>query len=105
MDSVESEFEAVGNPEFIEDIVQVIFHGLFADEKLFADFAVAEALRDKLNDFFFAVAQQRLFAALAGLCGFLESVNHFRSHAIIQPDFTVGDFADAFHQQVAGGLL
>ena len=97
MDSVESEFETVGNSEFIENIVQVIFHRLFADEEFFADFAVAESLRDKLNDFFFAVAQQRLFAALAGLRRLLESVNHFRGHAVIEPDFAVGNLANAFH--------
>src|SRR5579863_788067 len=84
MDGVEGQFETVGNSEFIENIVQVIFHRLFADEELLADFAIAEALCDELNDFFFAVAQQRLFAALTGLRRLLEGVNHFRGHAIIE---------------------
>ena len=105
VDGVEGEFEAVGNAEFVENIVQVILYGLFADEELFADFAVAEALGDQLNDFFFAIAEQRLFAARAGFGGLLEGVDHFGGHAIVQPDFAVVDFADALQQQIAGGLL
>src|SRR5579863_1875280 len=66
VDGVESELEAIGDAELVENIVQVVFHRLFADEKLLADFAVAEALRDELNDFLFAVAEERLFAALSG---------------------------------------
>ena len=67
VDGVESEFEAIGNAKLVENIVQVIFYGLLADEKFFADFLVAETLGDELNDFFFAVAEERLFAARAGL--------------------------------------
>src|SRR6266851_582808 len=67
VDGVERQFEAVGNAELVENVVQVIFYGLLADKKLFADFLVAETLRDELHDFFFAVAEQRLFAARAGL--------------------------------------
>ena len=32
VDGVEGQFQAVRDPEFIEDIVQVILYGLFADE-------------------------------------------------------------------------
>ena len=67
VDGVEGQFQAVGNAQFIEDVVQVILHGLFADEELFADFLVAVALRDKLDDFLFAVAEQRFFAARAAI--------------------------------------
>ena len=44
VDGVEGQFEAVGDAELIEDVVQVIFHRLFADEEFLSDFAVAEAL-------------------------------------------------------------
>ena len=54
---IQGEFEAVGDAELIENIVQVVFHGLFGDEELFSDFLVAEALGDELDDFFFAVAE------------------------------------------------
>jgi hypothetical protein len=60
VNGVESQLKAVGNAELVEDIVQVIFYGLFADEQFFADLFVAVALCDQLHDFFFAVAQQRL---------------------------------------------
>src|SRR5260370_40840382 len=57
VDGVEREFEAVGNAELVENVVQVILDRLLADKKLFADFLVAETLRDELHDFFFAVAE------------------------------------------------
>lgn len=56
MDGVEREFEAVGNSELVEDIVQVILYGLFADKKLFTYFTISKTLRDELHDFFFAIA-------------------------------------------------
>ena len=65
MNRVQREFEPVGNAEFVEDIVQVIFYSLLADEKFFADFLVAISLSHQLHDLFFAVAQQRLLAARA----------------------------------------
>jgi hypothetical protein len=57
MDSVEGEFEAVGDTEFIENIMQVVLHRLFADKKLFPDFAVAESLGYELYNFFLAVTK------------------------------------------------
>src|ERR1700732_624098 len=54
---VEGEFEAVGNAEFIENIMQMVLHRLLANEELFPDFAVAEALRYELYDFFLAVTK------------------------------------------------
>ena len=95
MDSVERQFEAVGNAELVKDIVEVVLYGLFADEELFADFAIAEALGDELNDFLFAFAEEGLFAALAGLGGFLEGVDHFGGHTVIEPDFAIVDLANA----------
>ena len=67
MDGVKSEFQAIGNAKFVKDVVEVIFYGLLGDEELFADFFVAEALGDQLNDLFFAVAEKRFFAARTGL--------------------------------------
>src|SRR6266478_5766521 len=105
VNGVEGKLQAVGNAELVEDIVQVIFYRLFADEKLFADFLVAEALRDELHDFLFAVAQQGLFAARAGFRGFGESLHDFGGHAVVQPDFAGVHAVNAFYQQVGGGLL
>ena len=105
VDGVESEFEAIGNAKLVENIVQVIFYGLLADEKFFADFLVAEALGDELNDFFFAVAEERLFAARAGLGGLRERFHDLGGHAVIEPDFARMNAVDAFYQQISGGLL
>jgi len=105
VDGVEGEFEAVGDAEFIEDVVKVILYGLFGDEKLFADFFVAEALGDELNDFFFAVGKKRLFAARTGLGRFRERFHDFRSHTIVEPDFAGVDTVNALDEKVRGGLL
>jgi hypothetical protein len=105
VNGVESEFEAIGNAELVENIVQVIFYGLLADEKFFADFLVAETLGDELNDFFFAVAEERLFAARAGLGRFRESFHDFGSHAIVEPNFAGMNAVNTFYEQVRGGLF
>src|SRR5579863_8577012 len=83
-DDVKSELEAVRNAEFVEDVVQVIFYGLLGDKKLFTDLFVAEALRDELNDFLFAVGEQRLFAARPGFRRLRERLHDFGGHAIIE---------------------
>jgi hypothetical protein len=105
VDGVESEFEAIGNAKLVENIVQMILYSLLADEKFFADLLVAEALGDELNDFFFAVAQEWLFAARARLGRFGESFHDFGSHAIVEPDFAGVNAVDAFYEQVSGGLF
>jgi hypothetical protein len=46
MDGVQGQFQAVGDAELVEDVVQVVLDGLFGDEEFFADFLVAEALGD-----------------------------------------------------------
>src|SRR6202167_4717925 len=102
MNCVESEFEAIRNTELVENVMTMVFHRLFADEKLFADFAVAETLGYELNDLFLSFTQERLFAALAGLRGLLKRIDHFGGHAVVEPDLTVENLADTFHQQVAG---
>ena len=66
MKGVERQLQAIGDSQLVENVVQMILYGLLADEELLADFLVAEALRDELNDFLLAVAEQRLFAARAG---------------------------------------
>ena len=105
VDRVEGEFQAIRDAEFVEDVVQVIFDGLLGDEKLLADFLVAETLGDELDDFFFAVGEQRLFAARAGLGRFRESLHDFGGHAIIEPNFAGVNAVNALYEQVGGGLL
>ena len=57
VDGIQGQFEAIGNTQLIEDIVEMVFYGLFADKELLADFSVAESLGDELHDFLFAIAQ------------------------------------------------
>jgi hypothetical protein len=85
--------------------VEVVFYGLFGDEEFFADFFVAEALGDELDDFFFAVAEQGLFAAGAGFGGFGEGFHDFGGHAIVEPDFSGVDAMNAFDEEIGGGLF
>jgi len=105
VDGVEGEFEAVGNAELVEDVVEMVFDGLFGDEKLFANFFVAETLGDQLDDFLFAVAEKRLFAARTSVGRFRESLHDFGGHAIVEPDFACMDAMNAFDEKIGGGLL
>src|SRR5258708_19803581 len=61
VNGVQRQFEAVGDAELVEDVMQMVFYGLLGDEELFADFLFAEALRAQLHAFFLPVPQQRLF--------------------------------------------
>jgi hypothetical protein len=105
VDGVQRQLEPVGHAELVKDIVQMVFDGLFGDEKLFADFLVAKALRDELHNFLLAVAEQRLFAARPGLAGLRESLHDLGGHAVIEPDFAGMHAMNAFHQEISGGLL
>src|SRR2546425_8734703 len=69
VDGVEGQLEPVRNPELVENVMEVVFDGLFADEELFPDFLVPIALSDQLDDFLLAVAEQGLFAARAAVGG------------------------------------
>ena len=102
---VEGKLEPVGNAELIKNIVQVILYGLLADEELFADFLVAEPLGDELNDFFFAIAEERLFAARAGFGGFRKGLHDFGGHAIVEPNFAGENAVDTFNEKVGCGLF
>jgi len=97
VDGVKGEFEAVRDAELVENIVKVILNRLLRNEKLFANFLVAETLSDELDDFFFAVAEKRLFAARAGLGRFRERLHHFGGHAIVEPDFARVHAMNTFH--------
>jgi hypothetical protein len=105
MNRVQSQLEAVGDAEFVKDVVEMVLDGLLADEELFADFFVAEALSDELDDFLFAVAEQGLFAARAGFGGLGEGFQDLGGHAVIEPDFAGVDAVNAFYEQIGGGLL
>src|SRR5271156_6718294 len=78
MDGIQRKFQTVGYAQFIENIMQMIFYRLFADEKFLADLTIPETLRHQLHDFLLAVAQQRFFPPLPRFRGLLESINHFR---------------------------
>jgi len=62
VDGVEGQLEPVRNPELVENVMEAVFDGLFADEELFPDFLVPVALSDQLDDFLLAVAEQGLSA-------------------------------------------
>jgi hypothetical protein len=56
VDGIQRQLQAIRDPQLIEDIVQVVFHGLLGDEQFFADLLVSEALRHELHDLFFTIA-------------------------------------------------
>src|SRR5260370_3635872 len=83
----------------------MVVDGLLGDEKFFAYLLVAEPLRDKLNNLFFAVAEQRLFAARPGFAGLGKRLHNFSGHAIVEPDFAGVHAMNTFHQKVSSGLF
>ena len=105
VNGVQRQFEAVGDAELVEDVVQVVLNGLLGDEELFADFLVAEALRDELHDFFLTVAEQWLFSARAGLAGLGKRFHDFGGHTVVEPDFAGMHAVNTFHEEISGGLL
>ena len=60
---VQGKFEAIGNSELIKNVMQMILDRLLADKEFFADFLVAVALSDKLDNFLFSIAEQGFLAA------------------------------------------
>ena len=102
---IKCQFEAVGDAELVEDVMQMVLDGLFGDEKFFADFLVAETLRDELNDFLLTVAEQWLFAARAGLAGLGKRFHDLGGHTVVEPDFAGMHAVNAFHEEISGGLL
>src|SRR5437764_122842 len=105
MNGVKREFEAVGDTEFVKNVVKVVLDGLLGDEEFFANFFVAEALSDELDNFFLAVTEQRLFAARPSFGRFRERLHDFRGHAIVEPDFAGMHAMNAFNQEIRSGLL
>jgi len=55
MDGIQRKFQPVGHSQLIENVMQVIFHGLLGNEQLLANFLVSESLRHQLHNFLFAV--------------------------------------------------
>src|SRR5256712_13047832 len=99
VDGVEGQLEPVRNPELVENVMEVVFDGLFADEELFPDFLVPIALSDQLDDFLLAVAEQGLFAARAAVGGLGKGLHHLRSNAVVEPDLAALDPINALDQQ------
>ena len=56
VNSVQSQLEAVGDTKLVKDVVEVVLDGLFADEHLFGDLFVLEALSDTGHDLAFSIA-------------------------------------------------
>ena len=103
--SVEGEFQAIRDTEFVEYVVQVIFNGLFRDKKLLADFLVAEALGNELDNFFLAIGKQRLFTAGSRFGRFRKGFHDFRGHAVIEPNFTGVNSVNTLNEKIGGRLL
>src|SRR3979409_1125951 len=85
--------------------MQVILDSLLADKELFANFLVAVALGDKLNNFLFSIAEQRFLAARPAIGRLRESFHDFRGHVIVEPDFPAMDLVNAPDQEIRGRLL
>src|SRR5580658_2619878 len=101
----------VRHTQLVKDIVQVVLHGLLADEHLLSHFLVLVALGDQLHDLALALAQRRPLASLASaatagkIAGGGELPHDRRRGVRIQPDLAAMNLADAFDDQFGRGLL
>jgi len=66
VDGVKREFQAVGDAQLIEDVVQMVLHRLLADKHLLGHFFVLETLRHQGDDFAFALAERRSLPLAGG---------------------------------------
>src|SRR5579864_1208248 len=108
--SIEREFETVGNTQLIEDIVQMVLHGLFADEHLFSHLFVLISLGDKLDYLSLTLAQWGSLACFAGtgtptLARHRELSHHSGRSVRVQPDFPTMNLPNALDDQFGSGLL
>ena len=69
VDGVERQFQAVGNSQLIEDVVQVVLHRLLTDEHLLGHLFVLETLRHQRHDFPLALAERGAFAVAGSRLG------------------------------------
>ena len=105
VNGIESKFQPVGDAKFVEDVMQVIFDRLFADEEFSRDLFVPATLRHQLHDLLFAIAEQCFIPARPFVGTLAESLHHLGGDVIVQPNFAAVDPVDALDQQIARGLL
>jgi hypothetical protein len=106
VDGVKREFQAIGDAQLIENIVQVILHRLLADEHLFSNLFVPEALRHQTDYLSLAKAERSIFfggvvrvpAASKRRCG-------WRRGGRLVPRFTGVHFLYASEQCIKRSLL
>ena len=56
VDGVERQFQAVGDAQLVEDVMQMVLDGLLADEHSLGNLLVFEALGDQFDHLLLAVA-------------------------------------------------
>src|ERR1035437_5079741 len=105
MDSIEHQFEAVGDAELVKNVVKVILYGIVADEELFADSFVLKALSDELDNFQFAIAEKRLFFTRIGFGRCRKGIDDLGGHAAIERNFTSMHAMNAFYEEIGCGLF
>src|ERR1019366_9237051 len=105
MDSIEHQFEAIGDAELVKNVVKVILYGLLTDEELFADVFVVKALSDLLNNSHLAGAEKRLFFTRTGFGRCRKGIDDFGGHAAIERNFTSMHAMNAFYEEIGCGLF
>src|SRR5437016_14356100 len=92
MNGVERQLQPVRDAQLVEDIVEMVLDGLFADEHLLGHFLVFIALSNQLYYLAFTLAEGRSLAGLPGtaadLTGRGELPHDGRSGVRVQPDLT-----------------
>jgi hypothetical protein len=110
VDGEQGQFEAIGDTELLEDVVEVVLDGLLADEELFGHLFIAIALGHELDDLALAVAERGSLADLSAgitqaISGIGKLLHHSGGSAGIEPDFAFVDLADTIGDQLHGSLF
>lgn len=103
IDDEESQLKAAIDPKLIEDVGEMVFHGVLTQGQARGDLAVGTALKDDLDDLDLS-SRQSVFVppfgfAIAAFTQFLNQVGHA---GIAEPVFSACDLVQALNQGVSG---
>jgi hypothetical protein len=101
VDGVEDEFDAGGDAEFVEDVEEIFFYGMFAEVEFAGGFAVTESSGDEGDDLFLAGSKKFASRGVDNAEGwnFGDEIEQEAHLLHIDPDLAFGDTLDAAAEQ------
>jgi hypothetical protein len=102
--SIQDEFNAAGNSQFLEDPVDIVPYRMFLYLELLGNFAVLQAVGDEMNHIFLASRQERHSVGIGQLDWFRASQSAYEMLDILiaGPDLSFVDHPNAFGESLQG---